>query len=114
MFGSVAAQAGATPPSISSDHDPLFQFYRWNANLRILEIQEIKTVPYAPLSHPFVERLIGTIRRRFLDYASFGQAEILYESSNRSGNTTTRPARIGPSMEKRPFRGCKRDNTRLN
>jgi hypothetical protein len=22
----------------------------------------VKTVPYAPLSHPFVERLIGTIR----------------------------------------------------
>src|SRR5262249_28142763 len=28
---------------------------------------EIKTVPYVPLSHPFVERLIGTIRREYLD-----------------------------------------------
>ena len=27
----------------------------------------IKTVPYVPLSHPFVERLIGTIRRDYLD-----------------------------------------------
>jgi hypothetical protein len=26
------------------------------ANLRILEIDEIKTVPHVPLSHPFVER----------------------------------------------------------
>ena len=25
------------------------------ANLRVLMVQEIKTVPYAPLSHPFVE-----------------------------------------------------------
>ena len=32
---------------------------------------EIKTVPYVPLSHPFVERLIGTIRRECLDRTSF-------------------------------------------
>ena len=25
---------------------------------------EIKTVPYVPLSHPFVERLIGTVKAR--------------------------------------------------
>ena len=37
------------------------------ANLRILQVTEIKTVPYVPLSHPFVERLIGTIRREYLD-----------------------------------------------
>ena len=36
---------------------------RWKTNLRILEIDEIKTVPRVPLSHPFVERLIGTMRR---------------------------------------------------
>ena len=29
------------------------------------------TVPYAPLSHPFVERLIGTIRRECLDRTLF-------------------------------------------
>ena len=32
---------------------------------------EIKTVPYVPLSHPFVERLIGTIRREYLDRTLF-------------------------------------------
>jgi putative transposase len=41
------------------------------ANLRILDVEEIKTVPYAPLSHPFVERLIGTIRRECLDRTFF-------------------------------------------
>jgi putative transposase len=41
------------------------------ANLRILEIDEIKTVPHVPLSHPFVERLIGTMRREFLDQVLF-------------------------------------------
>src|SRR5579862_4001198 len=29
------------------------------------------TVPYVPLSHPFVERLIGTIRRELLDRTLF-------------------------------------------
>ena len=41
------------------------------ANLRILEVTEIKTVPYVPLSHPFVERLIGTLRRECFDRILF-------------------------------------------
>ena len=41
------------------------------ANLRILEIDELKTVPHVPLSHPYVERLIGTLRREFLDHVLF-------------------------------------------
>ena len=28
------------------------------SNLRVLGVTEIKTVPFVPLSHPFVERLI--------------------------------------------------------
>lgn len=59
------------PGYLSSDHDPLFEFHRWKANLRILKVTEVKTVPYLPLSHPFVERLIGTIRREFLDLVPF-------------------------------------------
>ena len=43
-------------------------------NLRILDVKEIKTVPYVPLSHPFVERLIGTIRRECLDRTLFWTA----------------------------------------
>src|SRR5215831_3538674 len=35
---------------------------------------EIKTVPYVPMSHPFVERLIGTIRREYLDRTLFWRA----------------------------------------
>ena len=69
------ATRGDTPPKyLSSDHDRLFQFHRWQANLRVLEVEEIKTVPYAPLSHPFVERLIGTIRRECLDRTLFWTA----------------------------------------
>jgi putative transposase len=59
------------PIYLSSDHDPLYRFHQWQANLRILEVMEIKTVPYVPLSHPFVERLIGTLRREYLDRTLF-------------------------------------------
>ncbi len=66
------AIAGKSPPRyLSSDHDPLFEYHRWQANLRILDVEEIKTVPDVPWSHPFVERLIGTIRGEFLDQILF-------------------------------------------
>jgi hypothetical protein len=51
---------------LSTDNDPLYRFHQWQANLRVLEVTKIKTVPYVPLSHPFVERLIGTLRRECL------------------------------------------------
>ena len=48
------AIAGQTPPiRISTDHDPLFRFHRWLANLRILDVEEIKSVPYAPMSQEY-------------------------------------------------------------
>src|SRR6516165_5564919 len=59
------------PQYLSSDHDPLYRFHQWQANLRVLEMKEIKAVPHVPLSHPFVERLIGTIRREYLDRILF-------------------------------------------
>ena len=58
-----AIRGHSLPKYLSSDHDPLYRFHQWEATLRILEVTEIKTVPYVPLSHAFVERLIGTIRR---------------------------------------------------
>ncbi|MGB5409532.1 MAG: integrase core domain-containing protein, partial [Thiogranum sp.] len=42
--------------------------------LSILDIDEVKSVPYTPRSHPFVERLIGTIRQEFLDHTLFWNA----------------------------------------
>ena len=67
MFNRAIRWQPCMPNYLSSDHDPLYRFGQWQANLRILEVIEIKTVPYVPLSHPFVERLIGTIRREYLD-----------------------------------------------
>ena len=59
------------PKYLSTDNDPLYRFHQWLANLRVLELTEIKTVPYVPLSHPFVERLIGTLCRECLDRTLF-------------------------------------------
>ncbi|MCZ2079331.1 MAG: integrase core domain-containing protein [Bryobacterales bacterium] len=73
MFNSAIA-GQALPRHLSTDHDPLFEFHRWRANLRVLDVEEIKTVPYVPLSHPFVERLIGTLRREYLDQVPFWRA----------------------------------------
>ena len=74
MFNRAIRGCPGTPKYLSRDHDPLFLFERWRANLRILDVTEIKTVPYVPLSHPFVERLIGTVRREFLDRTLFWTA----------------------------------------
>ena len=62
------------PKHLSTDHDPLFRFHRWLANLRVLDIDEVKSIPYVPVSHPFVERLIGTIRREYFDHMLFWNA----------------------------------------
>ncbi len=70
MFYDATSRQG-WPKYISSDNDPLFQYHRWKANLRVLDIEEIKSVPHAPMSHPFVERLIGSIRRELLDHTLF-------------------------------------------
>jgi transposase InsO family protein len=76
MFNTAIASRGA-PKYFSSDNDPLFLYCQWRANLRVLGADEIKTVPYTPLSHPFVERLIGTIRREYLDHVLFWNASDL-------------------------------------
>jgi len=45
MFNRAIVGEGV-PRRLSSDHDPLFTFQRWQANLRVLGVEEIKTVPY--------------------------------------------------------------------
>jgi transposase InsO family protein len=72
-----AVQSRGAPRQLSTDHDSLFEAHRWKANLRILEIDDIKTVPHVPVSHPFVERLIGTMRRECLDHVLFWNARDL-------------------------------------
>ena len=70
MFNSATFGPG-WPKYLSSDNDPLFQYHRWKANLRVLEVHEIKSLPHVPMLHPFVERLIGSVRRELLDQTLF-------------------------------------------
>src|SRR6516225_3616082 len=71
MFKQAIRGVTTFPRYLSSDHDPLYRFHQLEANLRILGVREIKTVPYVPWSHPFIERLIGTVRRECLDRLLF-------------------------------------------
>ena len=76
MFNTVVS-SGDTPKHLSSDNDPRFLYHQWQASLRISGADEIKTIPYTPLSHPFIERLLGTIRREYLDLVRFWNANDL-------------------------------------
>jgi hypothetical protein len=49
---------------------------RRQTSLRILEVEPIQTEPYVPRSHPFIKRLIGTIRREYLDHCFFWNANV--------------------------------------
>ena len=60
-----AIRGQGTSRHLSTDHDPLFEAHRWRA------------VPHVPTSHPFVERLIGTLRREFRDNVLFWNARDL-------------------------------------
>ena len=82
------------PTRLSSDHDPLYRFHQWCANLRVLQVTEVKSVPYVPLSHPFVglcqvNSPRGTIPGCiFDDPATFGIAFRPKSSAMPSGSTT--------------------------
>ena len=66
-----AIQGRSLPKYLSTDNHPLYRFHQWQANLRVLEVVEIQAIPYVPLSHPFVERLVGTLSRECLDRTLF-------------------------------------------
>ena len=78
------AIAGHAPPTHrSSDTDPLFTVHRWRATLRVFEVDEIKTLPLVPCSHPFVERLIGTFRWEYLYHVRFWNVDDLTRTLDR-------------------------------
>jgi putative transposase len=113
MFNRAIREQCGMPKYLSSDNDPLYRFHQWQANLRILEVTEIKTLPYVPLSHPFVERLIGTLRREHLDQTLFWTTADLETSCSISRPTSTTIARISPSKGERRIRPC-RDQSQVS
>ena len=56
-----AIRGKSLPKYLSSDQDPLYRFHPWKANLRVLDVTEIKTVPYVPLSHPEGSRYLSNM-----------------------------------------------------
>jgi putative transposase len=88
MFNHAISQK-TLPKYLSTDNDPLFRFHRWLANLHVLSIEEIKTVPFVPQSQPFAERMIGTLRREYLDHLFFWNGQTWSRSSLRTATTIT-------------------------
>ena len=64
--GHAGCQSTSAPTTIlftsSTNGKPICGSWRW---------QKSRPFPYVPQSHPFVERLIGTIRREYLDHMLF-------------------------------------------
>src|ERR1017187_385019 len=87
MFNQAICSRGF-PVRLSFDHDPLFAFPRWQGNLRILGIESVRSVPYVAVSHPFVERLIGTYAGSILTGCSSG-TEWTWSRSWKSSPATT-------------------------
>ena len=55
------AISGDPPPKrVSTDHDPLFRFHRWLANLRVPEIEEIKAVLWSAITPVLHDSVIPT------------------------------------------------------
>ena len=77
MLNKILGEKGY-PKYLSSDNDPLFKYWLWKANLEdYYKIEELKSVPSTPWSHPFVERVIGTVRRDFTNHILFwGQLDL--------------------------------------
>src|ERR1019366_9101123 len=76
MFNQAISGQGL-PRRLSDGHEPLFHFHLPQAILRILGVETVQTVPQVPWSHPFIERLIGTLRREYLDRLFFWTADDL-------------------------------------
>ena len=45
MFNTAISTKGV-PKYLSTDNDPLFTYHQWTANLRILDVDELKSIPY--------------------------------------------------------------------
>ena len=58
------------PKYLSSDNDPLYRFHQWQANLRVLEVTEIKSIPYVPLDHTLFWTTVD-LENKLLDFRTY-------------------------------------------
>jgi transposase InsO family protein len=94
------------PKYLSSDNDPLYRFHQWQANLRILEVTEIKSIPYntrvegCRLAFPRTDVTVERIT------CSSGRRQILKTSCSISEPASTTIARIAHGKGERRIRRC--------
>jgi putative transposase len=75
-------------------------------NLRVLDIEELKSVPFVPRSHPFIERLIGTLRREYLDHTFFWHGLDLHRQLNRFADYYNQRRVHAGLSDRTPFERC--------
>jgi putative transposase len=56
-----------SPPYLIRDRDGIYG-EKFQRCLRNMEVEEVLTAPHSPWQNPYVERLIGTLRRECLDH----------------------------------------------
>ena len=88
MFNRIFRQHHGPPPKyLSTDNAKIFYSERWKATLNILEVDDsVKSIPHTPVSHPFIERVIGTTRREYLDHLLFWNKTDLERKLNQFKN----------------------------
>ena len=59
------------PKYLSTDNDPLFKSAAWSMLMYAFQLEELKSTPRKPWTHPFVERVIGSTRREYLNQTFF-------------------------------------------
>ena len=94
------------PKYLSSDHDPLSQFHQWQANLRILEVTEIKTVPTFPCLIPSWKGSSARCDANIWITCCSGRAQILRINCWISGPTSTTIALITHGKDERRICQC--------
>ena len=96
---------GSAPPTyLSSDHDPLFEYHRWKANLRILGVKEVKRFPLHRFHTHSWNVWLGRSGANISTRCRFGTSTTSNENWTRSRNITTVIGCIRGSRDKCPTR----------
>jgi putative transposase len=94
------------PKYLSSDHDPLYKFHQWQANLRTLEVTEIKTVPTFPSLIPSWKGSLAHSARIFGSHVVLDECQIWRINCWISGPTSTTIAPITHGKGERRICQC--------
>ena len=88
MFNQVISDADP-PVTLSSDNDPLFKSHRWQANLRILDVDEVKPIPIHQCPTLLLSGSFGQSGENISTTFLSGILSIWIENSTSSKITTT-------------------------